>query len=56
MEENETKLSGELKDIINQIGKFQAKVNAEGYEIDFESVMINLEGHVSSLEYYENNK
>ena len=50
------KLSERLKEIVKDIGKLQADANSKGYSIDFESVLIGLEGHLTSIEYYENNE
>lgn len=50
----EEKLSEQLKTIIVAVEKLQANANEKGYSVDLESILIGLEGHVSSFEYYEN--
>lgn len=49
-----TKLSEKLEEVKDTIGKLQAEANQMGYSIDLESVLISLEGHIGSIQYFEN--
>jgi hypothetical protein len=47
------KLSENIEDVINLVGKLQAEANSKGYNMDFETVLINLEIKRTAAKLYE---
>ena len=51
--ESSVVLSNKICNIIDDVGKLQVLANSKGWTFDFESIIIALEGHSSTAEWYE---
>jgi hypothetical protein len=46
-------ISEEFKELLTKVGQMQVKCNDKQWNMDLESILIALEGHVSTAEWYE---
>ena len=46
-------LSEKINSLKHELERFQHDANVQGYNVDFESVMISLESHINTIKKYE---